>query len=70
MVSIPEYDPCIGLLLHLLHRDRLDGSRSAHRHEDGGLYISVGGLDDSSACVAMGASMIYGELHSASVGED
>lgn len=66
MVGIAEDDPRIGLLLHLLHRDRLDGSRSAHGHEDGGLYISVGGFDDSSACVAMGAGVIYGKLHEAS----
>ena len=66
VVGIAEDDPRIGLLLHLLHRDRLDGSRSTHRHKDGGLYISVCGLDDPSACITMGAGMVYGKLHRAS----
>ena len=66
MVGIAEDDPRIGLLLHLLHRDCFDRSRSAHRHEYGGLYISVVSLDDSSACIAMGAGVVYGKLHRAS----
>ena len=63
MISIPENDFCVYVVPQVLVVHSLDGAHGAHRHEYGGLHLTVIGSEHPGSCARAAVFGLESEFH-------
>ena len=68
MISVAEDDLCLHLVVEVAVCDTLHAANRANGHEDGSLYLTVVGGDESGAGIGTGVCMLKLKCHIACKG--